>query len=234
MDTRESGPAIAAQLADGLKRGGVDARFAGVVTTPGVAWLTRTGKFSAGVMISASHNPFQDNGLKVFAHNGYKLPDAEEHEVEEQIFRILPSLAISENLRPLAIDCNPRPYLDFLLSTIRVPLTGRRIVLDCGNGAASALAPALFREAGAEVIAINNEPNGRNINLNCGALHVESLREKVLETRADAGIAFDGDADRAMLIAPSGRLIDVTPPCSSPRAACSPKDASTATSRSLP
>jgi phosphoglucosamine mutase len=191
-----------------LKRGGVDACFAGVVTTPGIAWLTRTGKFSAGVMISASHNPFRDNGLKVFAHNGYKLPDSEEHKVEEQIFRILPDLKVSESLAHLAIDCETRPYLDFLLSTIRVPLTGRKIVIDCGNGAASALAPALFREAGAEVIAINNEPNGRNINLNCGALHVESLREKVLETRADAGIAFDGDADRAMLIAPSGRLID--------------------------
>jgi phosphoglucosamine mutase len=208
MDTRESGPAIAAQLAEGLRRSGFAARFAGVVTTPGVAWLTKTGLFSAGVMISASHNPFADNGLKVFARTGYKLPDADEHQIEEEIFRILPCLEVGEAPPPLTADFSIRPYLDFLLSTIRMPLSGRKVVIDCGNGAASALAPALFREAGAEVVAIFNQPNGRNINLDCGALHVEHLREKVLATGADAGIAFDGDADRAMLISPAGRLID--------------------------
>jgi phosphoglucosamine mutase len=208
MDTRESGPAIAAQLADGIRRSGLATCFAGVLTTPGVAYLTRTGDFSAGVMISASHNPFQDNGLKVFSRTGYKLPDSEEHDIEEEISRILPDVRPGEDLSPLAIDCDTRPYLDFLLSTIRVPLAGLKIVIDCGNGAASALAPALFREAGAEVIALFNQPNGRNINLDCGALHVESLREKVLATGADAGVAFDGDADRAMLISPTGRLVD--------------------------
>lgn len=208
MDTRESGPAIAGQLADGLNRGGFSVRFAGVVTTPGVAYLTRTGEFAAGVMISASHNPFQDNGLKVFARTGYKLPDADEHEIEEEIFRILPGLTVTASPPTIAANYSPQPYLDFLLSTLEARLDGLTIVLDCGNGAASALAPELFRAAGAEVIAIHNEPNGRNINLDCGALHVESLRAKVLETGADAGAAFDGDADRAMLIAPSGRLID--------------------------
>ena len=210
MDTRESGPAIAAQLADGLNRTGVAVKFAGVVTTPGVAWLTRKGGFSAGVMISASHNPFQDNGIKVFACTGYKLPDAEEHDIEEEIFRILEVAEIvTPSLAPLAQTYDARPYLDFLLSTIGTRLSGMRLVLDCGNGAASVLAPILFREAGAEVTAVCNEPDGRNINLNCGALHVERLREAVLNRATpSAGIAFDGDADRAMLISPQGRVVD--------------------------
>jgi phosphoglucosamine mutase len=208
MDTRESGPLIAAQLAAGLGQRGVAVEFAGVVTTPGVAYLTRTGKFAAGVMISASHNPFADNGIKVFARTGYKLPDAEEHEIEEEIFRILPDVKVSGAPPALKPTFNVRPYLDFLLSTIGAPLAGCGVVIDCGNGAASALAPQLFREAGAEVRAICNEPNGRNINLNCGALHVEQLRKTVLETGAAAGIAFDGDADRAMMISPTGRLVD--------------------------
>jgi phosphoglucosamine mutase len=161
------------------------------------------------VMISASHNPFEDNGIKVFACTGYKLPDTEEHDIEEEIFRILeepdaPGLAPT----PLTQNYSVRPYLDFLLSTIGTRLDGLKIVVDCGNGAASALAPDLFREAGAQVTAICNQPDGRNINLNCGALHVERLQEAVLASGADAGVAFDGDADRAMLISPRGHLVD--------------------------
>jgi phosphoglucosamine mutase len=208
MDTRESGPGIAAQLAEGLSRSGVDTRFAGVVTTPGVAYLTRTFKFSAGVMISASHNPFEDNGIKVFARTGYKLPDEEEHEVEEEIFRIFDTVSGVSEPTKLSQSWDVRPYLDFLLSTIGTRLNGLKLVIDCGNGAASNLAPQLFREAGAEVTAISNQPNGRNINLNCGALHVEGLRRTVLEKGADAGVAFDGDADRAILISPLGRVVD--------------------------
>jgi phosphoglucosamine mutase len=210
MDTRESGPAIAAQLADGLRRGGVSSDFAGVLTTPGVAYLTRTGAYSAGVMISASHNPFEDNGIKVFAQTGFKLPDAEEHDVEEAIFRLLPDVGDEKQPVGLTPSCRPRHYLDFLLSTLAgsQALAGLNIVMDCGNGAASALGPELFRDAGAQVFAICNEPNGRNINLNCGALHLERVRAQVLERGADAGVAFDGDADRAMLIAPSGRVVD--------------------------
>jgi phosphoglucosamine mutase len=217
MDTRESGPLIAAQLAEGLKKSGVASQFADVVPTPGVAYLTRTGDFSAGVMISASHNPFQDNGIKIFTRTGYKLPDEEEHEIEEETFRILEYV----HLAGFPIDLAPadliptgdvRPYLDFLLSSLgpdsSTSLDGLKVVLDCGNGAASHLAPLLFREAGATVKAICNRPNGRNINLNCGALHVEGLREAVLEEGADAGVAFDGDADRAILISPLGRIID--------------------------
>jgi len=209
MDTRESGPAIAAQLARGLGAG-VRTDFAGVLTTPGVAWLTRTGDYSAGVMISASHNPFEDNGIKIFARTGFKLPDAEEHEVEEAIFRLMPEADERDSAPPLPVTCDSRPYLDFLLSTLASPqpLAGLKIVMDCGNGAASALAPDLFREAGASVTPISNTPDGRNINLNCGALHLETLRAQVLASGANAGVAFDGDADRAMLIGPSGRIVD--------------------------
>jgi phosphoglucosamine mutase len=208
MDTRESGLGIAAQLAEGLRRSGVDTRFVGVVTTPGVAYLTRTGEFSAGVMISASHNLFEDNGIKVFARSGYKLPDEEEHEIEEEIFRILEGVNANGSPAALLQTKDVRPYLDFLLSTMRTKLDGLKLVIDCGNGAASNLAPQLFGEAGAEVTAISNSPNGTNINLNCGALHVEGLQKAVLEQGADAGVAFDGDADRAILISPLGRVVD--------------------------
>lgn len=209
MDTRESGPQIAAELADGLKRSGVGVRFAGVVTTPGVAYLTRTGDFSAGVMISASHNPFEDNGIKVFARTGYKLPDEEEHEIEEEIFRILDGLQVGGSPPRLEQNLDVRPYLDFLISTLAgAKLNGMKLVIDCGHGAASKLAPQLFREAGADVTEICCEPNGRNINLGCGALYVDKLREAVVAQGADAGVAFDGDADRAILVSGSGRIVD--------------------------
>jgi phosphoglucosamine mutase len=208
MDTRESGPWIATQLSEGLSARGRQSHFAGVVTTPGVAWLTRTGGFAAGVMISASHNPFEDNGIKVFAATGYKLPDSEEQAIEETIFRLLPGLAGEKTASELPVRFSVRPYLDFLLSTLTTSLGGINVVLDCGNGAASALAPGLFREAGASVTTMNAAPNGRNINLDSGALHVEGLRQKVLETGADAGVAFDGDADRAIMVSGSGRIVD--------------------------
>jgi phosphoglucosamine mutase len=208
MDTRESGPWIAAELAAGLAAAGIRSRFAGVVTTPGVAYLTRSDEFSAGIMISASHNPFQDNGIKVFATSGFKLPDAEEHLIEEEIFRVLPGVQPSG---AESLEADPgldREYLEHLLASIRTPLDGMTLVLDCGNGAASHLAPDLFRRAGASVHAINATPDGRNINLNCGALHVERLRAEVLARGADAGVAFDGDADRAILVAGSGKIVD--------------------------
>jgi phosphoglucosamine mutase len=208
MDTRESGPAIAAQLTEGLNQAGVRALFVGVVTTPGVAYLTRTGRFGAGVMISASHNQFQDNGIKVFSGTGYKLPDQEEHEIEAEIFRFLETVNSSAPPANLARTFDVRPYLDFLLSTIQRKLNGLKLVIDCGNGAASDLAPQLFREAGADVTTICNHPDGRNINRGCGALHVEGLRDAVLKDHADAGVAFDGDADRAIMVAPSGQIVD--------------------------
>ncbi len=207
MDTRESGPAIAAQVASGLAQQGVRAVSAGVITTPGVAWLTRSDSFTAGVMISASHNPYRDNGIKVFGHSGYKLPDEEEHAVEQEIFR-----HAGEAPGP-SLPLPPEPalaerYLDHLAATVSGSFDSMRVVLDCGNGAAFQLAPDLFRRLGAQVQAICCEPNGRNINLDCGALHVEALRAAVLESGADLGVAFDGDADRAIFVARSGRIVD--------------------------
>jgi phosphoglucosamine mutase len=208
IDTRESGPEIARRLAAGLAEEGAQPRFAGVITTPGVAYLTRVGDFAAGVMISASHNPYQDNGIKVFAHSGYKLPDSEEHALEQRIFALLDQGVGGAEL-PLEADPGlDARYLDYLLATLAGPLNPFRVVLDCGHGAASRLAPELFRRAGQRVTAIHNSPDGRNINLGCGALHVESLRDTVLREGADLGFAFDGDADRCIAIAASGRVVD--------------------------
>jgi phosphoglucosamine mutase len=207
-DTRESGGWIAELVAGGLESQGARVRFAGVITTPGVAYLTRTGPFVAGVMISASHNPYQDNGLKVFGHSGFKLPDSEEHEIEQEILRLreLGVPPVSAKLR--VEDELDRQYLDFLLSALPGRLDGARIVLDCGNGASYRLAPELFRRAGADVTTICADPNGRNINLGCGALHLEKLRETVLAHGADFGAAFDGDADRAIFVSAQGKIVD--------------------------
>jgi phosphoglucosamine mutase len=163
-------------------------------------------------MISASHNAYQDNGLKVFGHSGYKLPDSEEHAIEQEIFALKEKGAAPDpppHSGSLPVDESlDRQYLEFLVSTVSVSFDGLRIAVDCGNGSAYQLGPELFRRLGAEVIALNDDPNGRNINLKCGALHVEGLRETVLAQGADFGVAFDGDADRAMFIARSGKLVD--------------------------
>ena len=208
MDTRESSPWIAGQVAGGLSKAGVGVRFAGVVTTPGVAFLTHADSFVAGVMISASHNPYQDNGIKVFGHSGYKLPDAEEQAIEEEIFRLLEAGADPAPLELVVDDVLDRRYVENLLSTVSKSFEGMNLALDCGNGAGSSLAPELFRRAGANVSAICCAPDGRNINLGCGALYLEPLRQAVLEAGAGVGVAFDGDADRAIFVSSSGRVID--------------------------
>ena len=208
MDTRQSGPWIAAQVAGGLARHGASVRFAGITTTPGVAYLTRTGPFVAGVMISASHNPYRDNGIKLFGHSGYKLPDAEEHAIEQGIFALLENglePAPCELAQDPQLDCH---YVDSLAATMSRPLGGLRVALDCGNGSASRLAPELFERLGARVEAICASPDGENINLDCGALHVEKLRERVLEAGADLGVAFDGDADRAIFVSSTGKTVN--------------------------
>ena len=208
IDTRESGPWLAAQVAGGLARERVRTRFAGLITTPGIAWLARTNAFVAGVMISASHNPYQDNGIKVFGHSGYKLPDDVEREMERTIFSLLET-GIEPAPEGLAEDpALDRSYLDFLASTMGEALGGIRIVVDCANGAASRLAPELFQRLGAEASAIHCTPDGRNINLNCGSLHVEVVRQAVLAGGADVGIALDGDADRAILVSRAGKVIN--------------------------
>ncbi len=208
MDTRESGPWIAAQVAGGLARHGVRARFAGLITTPGVAFLARNEDFAAGVMISASHNPFGDNGIKVFGHTGYKLPDAEEELLEESIFA-----ALESGIEDRAVDLIPEPELDqhyiaFLKASVPAVLAGMRVAVDCGNGAATHIAPAVLAELGAEVVRSGCEPDGRNINLCCGATHLEPLTALVPASGARVGFAFDGDADRCLAVCQSGRVVD--------------------------
>ncbi len=208
MDTRESGTWLAAEVAGGLAGQGVGSDFAGVTTTPGVAFLAKNGPFAAGVMISASHNPYQDNGIKLIGHSGYKLPDEQEEALESEIFSLLRSgqrwppatLAVDEGL--------DRTYIDHLAGTVPQGLAGLAIVADCANGSASFLAPELFERLGARVHRIHCFPDGRNINLNCGSLHLEALRAKVLAEAADVGVAFDGDADRALFVSKEGKIID--------------------------
>jgi len=207
-DTRESGPWIAKLVAGGLESRRARVDYAGVITTPGIAYLTRTGPYAAGVMISASHNPYQDNGIKVFSHSGFKLPDPEEREIEEQILQLRETGAAPHAAELQADASLGRRYLEFLLATSSTRFDGVRVALDCGNGAAYRLAPELFARLGAETIVLNADPDGRNINLHCGALHVEGLRDAVLANAADFGVAFDGDADRAIFVARSGKIVD--------------------------
>lgn len=208
MDTRESGPSIAEAVAGGLASQGVAARFAGLISTPGIAFVTRTGPFSAGVMISASHNPYRDNGIKIFDHSGFKLPDEQEHELERDIFAFLESTAEAAPQKLTVDEGLDLAYIEHLAATLPAGLRGMRVVVDAANGAVSYLAPALFERLGAVVDRIGCAPDGRNINLNCGSLHLENLRERVLATGADVGVAFDGDADRALFVSHSGRIID--------------------------
>lgn len=210
IDTRESGTHIASEIAAGLAEEGIRNSFAGVITTPGVACLVRKEGFAAGVVISASHNPYHDNGVKLFAGSGMKFPDDVEEQIESEILR-------HRNGQPPAATARLTPdrqldedYLEFLRGCM-IPganLSGLKLVLDCANGAASSLAPALFRSLGAKVIAIHDKPDGRNINASCGSLHPEDLQKTVPRVGAALGVAFDGDADRAMFVTASGRVVD--------------------------
>ena len=208
MDTRESGPWIAQHVAGGLWEAGVRSRFAGLITTPGLAHEARRGPFAAGVMISASHNPYLDNGIKIINHAGYKLADEQEHVLEGYIFAWAAS-GKTPSPRLLEIDEGlDRAYLGHLAATFPDGLDGLHLVVDAANGAATNLAPALFSRLGARADSIHNAPDGRNINLHCGSQHLDSLRARVLETGADLGVAFDGDADRAMFVSHSGKIVD--------------------------
>ena len=210
MDTRESGPHIAAMLAAGLGNAGVSVDFAGIITTPGVACLVRQRGFQAGVVISASHNAFQDNGVKLFSSAGMKFPDAIEETLEEDIFKHRRQAAPKNPPALKADETLDARYLDFLRSKV-IPgakLSSLRLVLDCANGAAYKLGPELFESLGAHVIAMGAEPDGRNINADCGSLHLEGLQKRVVAERAGLGIAFDGDADRAMFVCQSGRVVN--------------------------
>jgi phosphoglucosamine mutase len=215
-DTRESGPHIAERIAMGLSAAGAEAVSAGVLTTPGVAWLVSREGFSAGVVISASHNPYHDNGVKLISASGMKFPDAVEAEIESSI--LSPKSAASGehrggNRSKIDHSGDEKLHEDYLagLREAVLPgakLAGMKVVLDCANGAASKLAPELFRSLGASVTAINNVPDGRNINTECGSLHPQHMQKAVVEAGAALGVAFDGDADRAIFATSSGTLVN--------------------------
>jgi phosphoglucosamine mutase len=212
-DTRESGESIERALIAGASRAGAKCLSAGVITTPGVAFLTRKLQASAGVVISASHNPYQDNGIKIFAPSGRKMDDSVERQIEADIFENKQPVQAQHDSAPPLLEIAEQldeAYLTFLADDIGrgLRLDGLTIVVDCANGASCAFAPVLFERLGAKVIAINASPDGRNINLNCGSLHIESLREKVSSQHADLGVAFDGDADRALFVDASGNFVD--------------------------
>lgn len=212
-DTRVSGYMIEGILSAGLCSVGVDVLFLGPLPTPGVAYLTRGMRATAGIMISASHNPFHDNGIKFFDRYGFKLPDAEEEILEQLIddphleSRLAPSSDVGRARR---IEDAIGQYAVFLKERFprNLQLDGMRIVVDCANGAAYKVAPKVLRELGAEVFCLNDDPSGFNINLEAGALHPEKLQEEVLRYRADMGIALDGDADRLVVVDEKGNILD--------------------------
>jgi phosphoglucosamine mutase len=212
-DTRRSGYMLEQALCSGICSVGVDAYFLGPLPTPGIAYLTRGMRASAGIMISASHNPFHDNGIKIFSADGYKLPD----EVENELEKLVMDTSLAENAptgaaigRARRIEDAIGQYAVFLKEQFpkHLRLDGLRIVIDCANGAGYRVAPKVFSELGAELFMIGDEPNGTNINDHCGALFPQTLREKVLLYKADLGIALDGDADRIVVIDEKGELVD--------------------------
>jgi len=218
QDTRESSASISAALAAGLESAEVQVVSAGVITTPGIAYLTRFNKFSAGIVISASHNPWQDNGIKVFGANGYKLSDEIEHAIEADIFAHIEQLAegASHNVVP-ASEMLPgdgklrEQYAQWLADFVSgVDFSRLRVLVDCANGAASTIAPLVFKDCGIAADFIHIEPNGRNINAGCGALHPEHVAQAVAASKGkyQLGITFDGDADRALFADAGGRVVN--------------------------
>ncbi|HEV3480696.1 MAG TPA: phosphoglucosamine mutase [Candidatus Acidoferrales bacterium] len=212
-DTRESGPHIADRIARGLSAAGAEPVSAGVLTTPGVAWLVSRESFAAGVVISASHNPYHDNGVKLISPSGMKFPEAVEAELEESILSRKPRPTLARMSERVDQQSHPELHANYLagLRQTLLPganLAGMKIVLDCANGAASTLAPELFRPLGPIVIVMNNAPNGRNINAGCGSLHPEAMLRRVTNSGATLGVAFDGDADRAIFATSSGKLVN--------------------------
>ncbi len=221
-DTRESGAEIEAALRRGAENAGAICISAGIITTPGVAYLTAHQTADAGVVVSASHNPFYDNGIKIFAASGKKITETIERRIEADIFERKQTNArvpaqinqpnnrgVVEIEREIEAEQLQSAYLNYLREEFKeLSLKNLKIVVDCANGAASVLAPDLFRSFGAKVAPIFNNPNGRNINDGCGSLHLEKLREKVVAETADFGVAFDGDADRALFVDESGAIVD--------------------------
>jgi phosphoglucosamine mutase len=212
-DTRLSGYLLENAISSGVLSMGVDVLFIGPLPTPGVAYVTRSLRADAGIVITASHNPYADNGIKFFRADGYKLDDAIERQIEDLVFS-----GEIENIRPTAdaigkavrIDDALGRYIEYAKASFPRGLTleGMRIAVDCGNGAAYKATPCVLRELGAEITVFGNQPNGRNINLDCGSMHPEAVCARVRETGAHLGIAHDGDADRVLLCDENGNLID--------------------------
>jgi phosphoglucosamine mutase len=209
-DTRVSGYMLESALEAGLAAAGVGVDFLGPMPTPGIAYLTRTFRAAAGIVISASHNPYYDNGIKFFADNGHKLPDAVELEIERLLDEPMDCVISEELGRAKRINDAAGRYIEFCKSVFpnEMTLEGLHIVVDCAHGATYHIAPNVLRELGAEVTEIGTQPNGLNINKECGATHLTALQNKVLETKADLGIALDGDGDRIMMVTENGRPID--------------------------
>ncbi len=208
-DTRESSEWISRALARGLVSTGAEVVDAGVITTPGIAFLTRHQGFSAGVAVSASHNPYEDNGIKVFAGAGTKLVEAEELEIERRL-RTLPDLPAEEAGPAQFVPALVNDYVAYLANLVppESPLSGYRLVVDCANGAACRVVPLLMERLGMTPHLLNAEPTGRNINLNCGSLHPQQMVETTKALGVDLGVAFDGDADRAIFATRDGRMAD--------------------------
>ena len=208
QDSRESGVYLEAAITKGLTESGLDVRTVGVIPTPAVSYLIKELKADIGVMISASHNPARDNGIKFFSRTGQKLDDAIEARIEDQLGKPWHRPADMEKGREIEDTDAREKYISYLLSTIHTRFDGIKVVVDCANGAASFVAPEVLRRAGAEVIAISASPNGLNINDNCGSTHMENLITKVKSEKADIGIAHDGDADRVLAVDHEGNVVD--------------------------
>lgn len=209
-DTRISGYMFESVLESGLSAAGIDTHLLGPMPTPAIAYLTRTLRAQAGIVISASHNPYYDNGIKFFSAQGTKLPEDVEQAIEEQLDQSMTTVDSADLGRAVRVVDAPGRYIEFCKSTVssNVILNGVKMVVDCANGAAYHIAPNVFRELGAEVIEQGVEPNGLNINLHCGATHPDILRQHVLEQKADLGVAFDGDGDRTIMVDHQGNVLD--------------------------
>jgi phosphoglucosamine mutase len=209
-DTRISGYMLEAALEAGLTAAGVDTLLTGPMPTPAVAYLTRALRAQAGIVISASHNPYYDNGIKFFSAEGAKLGDEIEHAIEAELENVMQVMESAKLGKARRIDDAAGRYVEFCKSTFpnNMDLHGLKIVLDCAHGATYHVAPPVFHELGAEVIAIGNKPDGLNINLDAGSTHPQALQKAVVEHKADMGIAFDGDGDRVMMVDAEGNLLD--------------------------
>jgi len=208
-DTRESGGWIEEALFQGIRRRGGTAACSGIIPTSAISYLTKKHGFSAGIVISASHNPFQDNGIKIFSSRGTKIPDAWERKIEKAIKKDLDKIS-REKTSISPQESFTLDYMKFLKDLFSHVALNRKIkvVLDCSNGASSFIAPRVFSELGVETVALNNSPDGKNINADCGSLYPQTLAREVAANRADMGIAYDGDADRAIWVDEKGRILN--------------------------